>query len=294
MTKDKSEMSEEHVFPEAIGGVFIIRQICKPCNSYLGHHVDHALCNDWYICLTRTRLGIGGKKDKIRPEVSQALMPDGRKIRVEMNPDTRKVEPYLLRHIEQDPITKEIRVQADPRDANKIPDMINKRLKDSGFPEMAPSDILARIKHNYSPKITVHPLGMTKHPNIQQALIKIMYEMTWYWLGDSYLDDEIGETLRRFILDRTVAPGWEKDYKFPGGYNRIKPPDKPFYHAHPDGHMARIQHQEGGIFCYVRVFSDYEMWTRVCDHSKGYSLDRPRTLFTDTQTRKITEEYGMW
>ena len=34
------EFSDEHVIPEALGGYYHIRNVCKKCNSHLGSHVD--------------------------------------------------------------------------------------------------------------------------------------------------------------------------------------------------------------------------------------------------------------
>ena len=46
---DDSKKTEEHVFPEAIGGSFSIFNLCKPCNDKLGANADSHLINNLFI-----------------------------------------------------------------------------------------------------------------------------------------------------------------------------------------------------------------------------------------------------
>ena len=65
--KSADQFSDEHVFPEAIGGSFIIRNmVCRPCNSKLGMEVDSKLADHFLVRLIRYELGLFGKKGKMR------------------------------------------------------------------------------------------------------------------------------------------------------------------------------------------------------------------------------------
>src|SRR5882724_408500 len=59
--KNNSEFSDEHVFPEAIGGTLRIKTVCKQCNDYLGHSVDVHLAEHEFVRSIRLSLGLAGK-----------------------------------------------------------------------------------------------------------------------------------------------------------------------------------------------------------------------------------------
>ncbi|PFA51270.1 hypothetical protein, partial [Bacillus cereus] len=40
--------------------------------------------------------------------------------------------------------------------------------------------------------------------NYKKAIIKIIYEMTCYWLGEEYLKDPIGKILREYIFSEDL------------------------------------------------------------------------------------------
>lgn len=62
---DNSELSDEHVFPDAIGGGYHIYTVCKKCNSFLGEAVDNPLTDHIIIKLFREDYKLAGKTGKI-------------------------------------------------------------------------------------------------------------------------------------------------------------------------------------------------------------------------------------
>ncbi len=50
--------SDEHVFPEAIGGTLKIDRVCKSCNGRLGSDVDVLLTDHGLILMKRDMLGM--------------------------------------------------------------------------------------------------------------------------------------------------------------------------------------------------------------------------------------------
>lgn len=64
--KTKSVINDEHVIPEAIGGGFVIKGFCKPCNSRLGKNIDSLFINIPSISRDRYLHNIRRGKRKIK------------------------------------------------------------------------------------------------------------------------------------------------------------------------------------------------------------------------------------
>ena len=75
------QLTKEHVFPEAIGGRFCIRRLCKACNSHLGQKVDSSLTEHFLIVLERFILRLQGKGAVPNPFKTGTLSTtDGQKV----------------------------------------------------------------------------------------------------------------------------------------------------------------------------------------------------------------------
>ncbi len=55
---DVSLFSRAHIFPEAIGGRISIRNVCRSCNSVLGHTVEAEVKKSLFFCAALDKLGI--------------------------------------------------------------------------------------------------------------------------------------------------------------------------------------------------------------------------------------------
>src|SRR5690349_14800257 len=97
--KPLNEFNEEHVFPDAMGGSFVLRHLlCSPCNSYLGYAVDANLVNNNLIELARLSLGIKGKGGIVPNPLSHGHVSDGsnRKLRYHFD---KEGKPEKLYHV---------------------------------------------------------------------------------------------------------------------------------------------------------------------------------------------------
>ena len=60
--KEKSEFSDEHLFPDSIGGRLVLKDaVCIDCNSRYGHGADSDLVNHELIKLIRLAYQIKGR-----------------------------------------------------------------------------------------------------------------------------------------------------------------------------------------------------------------------------------------
>src|SRR5205823_3130325 len=101
--------SEEHVFPEAIGGTLKIARVCKPCNNFLGANVDvlltdHTLILIKRVLIKRAELGMSISAGKVVDPLrkmfaigSLASDPEKR-IRLVPDPSTGQLVPRIMYH----------------------------------------------------------------------------------------------------------------------------------------------------------------------------------------------------
>lgn len=283
-------MNEEHIIPEALGGTLIIYRVCKQCNNHLGRYVDKNLSEDWFIQKSRARLKVFGKKGKIRLPLRTGSLDTGEKIRVAANQETGEIEAELLGQLVNGFDATEAQLHILGRDASETLDVIKVRLTHLTFPRLGPvvADSINPISR--MAKATVPVASDTKPALVQQAIIKIAYEMAWYWLEDRYLEDDTARIMRNLILDTNVPDRWEAKYPLFGRTQRISGnAGAAVTSAFPDHHIVMLWPDLNHVGVYVRVFDDYEGWFRVSSQRERYDLWRTKTLLIDPKTG-ATEE----
>src|SRR5262245_62585375 len=101
---EEREPSEEHVFPEAIGGTLTIARVCKPCNDFLGANVDVLLTDHPLILMKRAELGMstsaGKGVDPLRKMFSIGSLASDPEKRIQLVPDppTGQLVPRMMYH----------------------------------------------------------------------------------------------------------------------------------------------------------------------------------------------------
>lgn len=71
--KIEMEFNLGHVFPESIGGDYIINMVCSDCNSHLGRTVDNKFLNSGVIRYLNHNLKIKNKHDKVVPSIPETI-----------------------------------------------------------------------------------------------------------------------------------------------------------------------------------------------------------------------------
>lgn len=90
------DLTDEHVIPDAIGGVYHIYNVCKDCNSKLGDTIDNNLINHWLTQGFRHIYKIGGKRKMIpNPLIGQGELDSGQHVRT-VEDATGKIKPILI------------------------------------------------------------------------------------------------------------------------------------------------------------------------------------------------------
>lgn len=205
-TELKDAFNEEHVFPDGIGGHLIINRVCVSCNSTLGSNVDHHLTNHFFMELFRNQYGIRGKTGKVPQVFTHGTLSDDPEQKVHIitsqEGDIERIRLVTKKEILND--GKVVRVTGDGSDEKTLMQSVNKVLKRSKLPEMTIEEFQETLQNEtLGPKIKVTVDKDIDYFQYLRAIAKISYELTWYWLGDSYLDDSQAAIIRDFIMNGT-------------------------------------------------------------------------------------------
>lgn len=294
--KSNEEFNKEHIFPESIGGNITLNCVCIVCNSTLGHKVDSYLVNHKFIQCERLLLGISGKSGKIPNPLEEGYINSSNK-KIKYIFDAGKPKELCtfpdikINCIGNEEI--EIRVEADKKERDKLPLLINKKLKRLGLPELSKKEI-DKIQNTqalpgYRPWI--HYPWEIDIFRYQRAILKIAYELAYYWLGESYLDDKVGELLRLCISDPALEGNWIRKYplaariEFIGERKNLWFPWK----DDNDHHIALIDKVNRRIVCYIKIFNVFQGLITISISPTLYPKFSNKFIAINAQTKEMRE-----
>ena len=275
--------TDEHVFPLAIGGSLIFDRVCAGCNSDLGSRIDTAISDNFLIRNHRARLGLAGNSGKI-PAIHEILLgvaklagtPE-RSIHVSFDDATGKLDLKAIPSVSDVVLadgTKARQVLVDARDIDKIPRIIKRERALHGLPPLSAEQLLLetnRCLENGSTVAVEQPSVLLNlnfdFSHLRHALLKIIYELAFLWLGEAYLEDPIATLLRMAIRnddDEAIAQigGHAGDFE-DSSYFDVWVPDE----RH---HLAYSTVWEDGIIIAIRIFNIHVAAVRVTKDAAKY------------------------
>ncbi len=286
---DKNELTTEHIFPEAIGGNLTIDSVCKNCNSFLGSNIDSLLVNFPTIQIKREEYSLSGKKGKIPYFFSGVfeLVEENRKTRIA---NGQKLKLILL------PKTEENTISFDASEINEMFPALNKKLKRNGYSQLTKEQYGELIKEgnfkNNEVKLEMEERKtLTKeiHKQIivnlydpEIAVMKIVYELSYLYLGKKYLYDETAIKFRNIFNEINDNKDIEKasliyKYKIRSEVG-LKPSNNFFEYLDENYHFAFFFVSETGICCTIRIFKSIYASIVISENPEEYELN-PRNFF---------------
>jgi hypothetical protein len=259
-----TEFADEHVFPDAIGGLLVLKdKVCKPCNDKLGHSVDSHLVNHGLVSFMRLTYRLKGKSGKVPNPLEKGVLVNDptQKVRYEFTDDGMPRRTYLIPQVSatKQEESVEISLQIDESDRINIPSLMKKLAKRKNFSisDRQIDEILKLPSEEFNPRITGSiKLDFDKY---RKAIIKIAYELGCYWLGNKYYDDPVAAALRETIFSGTPLNEDARKHGLTGGINFISGESEfPFLSNNRACHIAFSHVQTDLISCYVRVFKLFE------------------------------------
>ncbi|PIC87965.1 hypothetical protein CSV72_02115 [Sporosarcina sp. P20a] len=282
--------SEEHIFPDSIGGVLVFNEVCTKCNNELGSKVDTHLINHYLMQLARLTKKIKGKTGKI-PNPFREGMLEGKsesKVHYRFNDDGDPESVYIVPSQELSEDGASLKILIDRVDEHKLPDIINKTLKRRGLPSLTKEEIDEKKQYEIipDPKINYKPSVDTN--SYRKAIIKIVYELTYYWLGKKYLDDTMGSRLRNYIRSDAIDVD--------GIYGNAVIVDKSlesdnflYLLANEDSHIGMLLIDGNNIYCTVNLFNTFQGSFLVSENAENYPYADNKFLENDVLNEQVRE-----
>ncbi|BDH80254.1 hypothetical protein MTTB_p340 (plasmid) [Methanothermobacter tenebrarum] len=271
----KNEFSDEHVFPESIGGSFVLKEaVCKKCNHLLGTKIDAPLAKNFFIELKRYQHKISGKKGSVPNPFGEGTIA-GTNRKVIWKPGDIPVSLPSIQIKRRKNGSIELNVSVDARKGeegvSKIAIKKLERMSVENPEEELKSSSTIEYKEELQP--TVHYNYKINLLEPVLAFVKIAYEMAYYWLGKRYLEDETGEKLRRFLLDmihgKLSIQGLSKhdiemSTLFQWPYSNIR--------GWENSHCVRIFKNGNTIACDIKIYEEYPPTKETLDQTKPESF----------------------
>jgi hypothetical protein len=300
MKRVRKKGKGEHVFPLSLGGSLIIDRVCIDCDNRLGTKVDAGLINLAAIHQRRVDLELKGQSGEL-PEKGKHLI--GKTIRDVGDPrhsvrwkrdKTGKAVPHTNPHVEflvekydDGMLIQPGAVYIDPADMAKAPALARSALKRAGLNnevevERIATEFAASLESTIEQKNFV--MTMQVNPNAHRdALLKIAYELAWYWLGDPWLCDPVA-ILMREALNGNPKPGIrgkiiddaDAVMETRGGDPRVL-------------HIAWVFEFGGALTLWVRVFDVLAAAFVVSDSPKNYHVGERNAIVMQTVEGRYEE-----
>lgn len=178
-TFDDTDASNEHVFPEAIGGILMLRDMCVPCNSHLGEKIDAPLVNHRYMQWSRRNLKLVTRAGRVPNPLERGVVPETGQ-RVRWDPDGT----LYFHPMQQERQHGEIVLLVDETDEHRLLEMLKKTKRRRGVE--ARGEIM-RASDSVSLSFE---LGFDDD-EYRFGILKIAYELGCKVLGSAYVDDPI-------------------------------------------------------------------------------------------------------
>jgi hypothetical protein len=276
---DDAERTDEHVFPESIGGTICIHDICKSCNSFFGSYVDGPFVNNVLIDSRRMMLGLAGKSGRVPNPLQNGVMADSpdQKVKLLLDDGASKrlyTVPSVQRSTDEkgNPI---ISIRLDKSDEDKLPQIIetlkSRFARDGKQVEFKTID--KQEFHVDKPwvKEEFHfdALGW------QRGIIKIAYELAYRFLGPSYLDDPMAKELRQILLPEKISEEDFRNARFRANIGLASAQEQDFmFLDDPNSLYGALLHVNGTLLCAVKIFDVFQGKIVVTEHFPGkYPLE---------------------
>ena len=280
--------NSEHVFAKAIGGSFTLRCACSTCNGTFGTKIDTAITNHPLSLIERQRLEIKGYSGSIPETFTHGVMThvDGDDVPFDIKIRNLIDSPGAPWRLEVIPtISKTTNAErtdiikaAFPTEA-EARKWMRKELARQGV-TCATEEEFERICAASITSVNVDQPTANFAVNIptdsgvlRKALLKIVYEMAWYWLGKDWLSDSTAKKIRKVL--RGSAEGQLPLRGILGLVATMSPFPQllSFLHIAPHEHSAIAFRIGSRIVVVVTIFNRIVAAIAVTDNAERYRID---------------------
>lgn len=266
------ERTAEHVFPEAIGGVVVLNDMCKPCNDRLGAGVDAALVNHVLMKMKRARFGLPGKTGHIPSPLVSGTLAEGPIRRVRRDPSSGDLRIETQKTVEAvGPGTDRVTVVVDRADEARVPEILQKIRERAERDGRTVGPFERRDEHIEQPTVS-YSIEIDMESWIG-GLMKVIYELACLEFGPKYLSDPWAEPYRTLLkLDRVTHDAVIKA----GFFGNAWGPGRdavPAQGTFSDTQLVGVLHVKNGkIGAFVRVLNSFQAVFTVSDDVRTFRV----------------------
>lgn len=261
-------LTDEHIIPDALGGIIHSYRVCDTCNSTLGQYVDPLLVNNFLIKFQRNLHKIPGKSGYIPNPLTakSAIGSDGRNYRLEEN-DGHILPKLIPKKIEEkNGVIEQISDEYGEKDIQKA---VEKFCKRNGFTIRKNTKIEINPPKNLSFKIQ----SILNLDDFKLPFLKIGYEFAVERIKE-YFDDsyahEISDALKNHNLSRLTKNIFRSSCFEKGLNEHIEIFVDNTKH---NKHIILLDPTPRGLLCLISLFGDFSMllylsekdYTSVCE-----------------------------
>ena len=278
----------EHVIPEAMGGVILLKDVCPSCNNDLNNRIDNVFCSDFLNQVKRYTLGLADKRGKVaRQPFQQVVQADsGTNVRLDDNFVPRVIPRVELKEINEG---FELSVSVDRSLEDKLEQIVFNKIE--RFVREREGGVASRKQRLIAQRITQDVLDTTKksykkeHPgqlHFQQLIdlkvhlleyVKIAYEMWCMHNGEDFIYGDDGNFFRD-ILQKGDVDNISGQLGFPG---------LDFLNFDSNKHYVIVSEWT----CYIRLLDLPCLIARPGFVMNGSSIDEGAIYINDPVTKRV-------
>ncbi|HFO6801901.1 TPA: HNH endonuclease [Escherichia coli] len=244
--KEAKSFGEEHVIPEAIGGSYIINNVCNSCNSNLGQKVDIKIINEFLSVCLRHEKDIRGKSGLLPimfPGTFENEFNKKEKYRLEHD-ENGNIQPVL---IYKQPLIKEVEegiynIQiafdnslSEDEMLKKSKQIISKEMKRRGVKNYDINHCFEKVNSNI--KLPINREITNSDSFI--SILKMAYEFAASNIN-GYIDDEMAIAIADVLRKASYSDALEYVYMGVNSWGRGM-----FDKLFPDSHFIIIKCFDG-------------------------------------------------
>lgn len=179
----------------------------------------------------------------------------------------------------------------DASDAGRLEEIITKICKRQGM--VISEEELKKIRNPETirsrPEIRIQTtFDLVKY---KKGILKIAYELAYYWLGEKYLCDPVSKELRDALMDARPMNEWEGVHNMRGKIEFVGNERSiiPFWDHKPASHIGLLISTNGVLSIYVRIFKAFEGIIEVSKEPESYDVDEGRFIEIDSASGEVTQ-----
>lgn len=292
---EDKEKSEEHIFPESIGGTVTIYNVCTKCNSHLGGFVDSHLVNNWFIQSQRLFLKLPGKKGEIPNPLENGVLVDDptQKIKYFIKngiPESLYLLPNFKYGIDENG-NRTLNIILDQSEENKI-DEILKKMKERAAKKGEKVDFkLNKIVKGTHSQPTVTTELKFDLINWQRALIKIAYELVVRHYESEFINTRIAEKIRELLSKESITEDDLTNANLIGTVELINKNKGDFSIFEDSNSLYGILYNlNNKLFCEVRIFEIFHCILTMVEDYNGSIKEKDGIVIHIDVLNKQTNE----